>query len=96
MSTVELRRYEIASGMMETFLDVWPGLARVREANGFRVLFAFADDENNQFVWAIEHDGDFAAGERAYLESPDRIALASRIPDAISGSLNAKVRAVAF
>ena len=96
MSTVELRRYEIASGMMETFLDVWRGLVRVREANGFRLLFAYVDDENNQFVWAIEHEGDFSAGERGYLESPERIALAKRIPDAIAGSLNAKVRPVMF
>ena len=42
---------------------------------GFTVEFALIDDEHNEFTWAVSHDGDFAAAEKSYYESPERAAL---------------------
>jgi hypothetical protein len=47
----------------------------VRAHYGFTVEFALVDDGRNEFVWAVSHDGDFAAAEAAYYESPERAAL---------------------
>ncbi len=75
MTSVQLRRYEIKPGAMEAFLVVMRTALVVREQYGFGVAFALVDEENNEFVWAATHDGDFAAAEAVYYASPERAAL---------------------
>ena len=75
MTSVQLRRYEIKPGEMER---VPRGRARrvpVREQYGFGVAFALVDEERNEFMWAVTHDGDFAAAEADVL----RVARARRV-----------------
>jgi hypothetical protein len=71
----QLRRYEINAGEMDRFLVAWRGVVPIRAQYGFRVEFAYVDAEANEFVWAITHDGDFAAAETAYYASPERAAV---------------------
>ena len=72
MAATQLRRYEINPGEMDEFLVAWRGVVRIREQYGFRVVFAYVNDEVNEFVWAIAHDGDFAAAAEEYYASPER------------------------
>ncbi len=77
MATVQLRRYELMPGVMDDFVAWFPRIVPAREAYGFSVLFAYADRERNEFVWAVRHDGDQAAFEAAvetYNASPERAA----------------------
>jgi hypothetical protein len=86
---VQLRRYEVLEGKMDSLLDWLPAIIAVREQYGFRVEFMYADREHNQLVWAVSHPGAVDAFEAAYqrfaasleraaaLEGqPDRVALA--------------------
>ena len=75
MTSVQLRRYEIKPGAMPEFLEAIRPVFAVREQYGFGVAFALVDEENNEFVWAATHDGDFAAAEAEYYASPERAAL---------------------
>jgi GH25 family lysozyme M1 (1,4-beta-N-acetylmuramidase) len=68
----QLRRYEINPGEMDRFLVAWRGVVAIRAQHGFRVEFALVDADANEFVWAITHDGDFAAAEADYYASPER------------------------
>jgi len=72
---VQLRRYQLVPGMMDEFLAWFPGIVPVREKYGFKVLFAYADRESNEFTWAVSHDGDFDAALEVYNDSPERAAL---------------------
>ena len=83
MTSVQLRRYEIKAGEMAHFLEAVRAAFPVREQYGFTVQFALVDEERNQFVWAVSHDGDFAAAEAAYYESPERAALPANPADFI-------------
>ena len=80
---MQLRRYEIKSGEMETFLEAVRGAFVVREQYGFAVAFALVDEERNEFTWAVSHDGDFAEAEAAYYASPERAALPANPADFI-------------
>ena len=64
MRTVQLRRYEIKPGEMDDFVAAWRGVVPVREQYGFAVAFAVIDREQNEFVWAVTHDGDFASKKK--------------------------------
>lgn len=75
MAETQLRRYEINPGEMDDFLVAWRGVAPIREQYGFRVLFAYVNEEANEFVWAIAHDGDFDAAAEQYYTSPERAAV---------------------
>jgi hypothetical protein len=75
MTSVQLRRYEIKPGEMDAFLTAVRAAFPVREQYGFTVQFALVDEERNQFIWAVSHDGDFATAEAAYYDSPERAAL---------------------
>ena len=75
MTSVQLRRYEIKPGAMEEFLVAVRAAFAVREQYGFGIAFALVDEENNEFVWAATHEGDFAAAETEYYASPERAAL---------------------
>ena len=71
---VQLRRYELVSGEMDGFLEWFPRIVAVREQYGFTVEFAYADRENNEFVWAVSHPGDFEAAFEVFVNSPERAA----------------------
>jgi hypothetical protein len=92
MSHVQLRRYEISPGAMDTFLAAWRAATVVRRQYGFEILFAYVDEERNEFVWAVAHDGDFAAAEAKYYAAPERAALPADPRDSIAVQHVAMVR----
>ena len=86
MTTVQLRRYDVEPGRMADFLAWFPALAPVRGQYGFRLLFAYADEVNDTFTWAVEHDGDesaFRAGEATYNASAERAEVFETFPRCI-------------
>lgn len=83
MTSVQLRRYEIAPGAMGEFLEAIRAAFPVREQYGFDVRFALVDQDRNEFTWAVSHDGDFAAAEAEYYGSPERAALPANPADFI-------------
>ena len=86
MAKTQLRRYEIEDGQMEAFLVYWHKLIEQRQKFGFRVVFAYVDDTNNDLVRAVEHDGDFAAAEAEYMGSPERAATLVGAPQVMKGA----------
>lgn len=74
MST-QLRRYQFAEGTLAEWLPHWhENVVPLRQRYGFRVLFAYADHDNSQFVWALEYGGtpeELQAREREYYDSPE-------------------------
>jgi hypothetical protein len=87
METVQLRRYQVEPGRMADFLAWFPGLTPVRAQYGFRLLFAYADEANDTFTWAVEHDGDeatFREAEATYNASPERAKVFETFPKCIS------------
>jgi hypothetical protein len=94
MGTIQLRRYTVEPGRMADFTKWWPSIVAPRAKYGFRVVFAYADDENDQFVWAVEHEGDFDAAEKEYLASPERAEAFATNPNVVTGTVIAKVRPV--
>ena len=90
---MQLRRYEVKPGEMELLVVAMRGAFAVREQYGFSVAFALVDEENNEFVWAVTHDGDFAAAEQEYYASPERAALAANPADHIAALHIGMVRA---
>jgi hypothetical protein len=73
---------------MADFLAWFPGLTPVRAQYGFRLLFAYADEANDTFTWAVEHDGDaatFQEFEATYNASPERAAAFETFPKCIAG-----------
>jgi hypothetical protein len=69
---------------MESFLEAVRAAFPVREQYGFTVAFALVDEDRNQFVWAVTHDGDFAVAEADYYASPERAALPRNPADHIA------------
>ena len=57
-------------------------------------MFAFADDEHDQFVWAVEHEDDFDAAETEYMASPGRAEAFAKNPSVPTGTVISNVRAV--
>ena len=53
---------------------------------------AYADDEHDQFVWAVEHDGDFDTAEKEYVASPERAEAFATNPNVVTGTVISKVR----
>lgn len=87
MATVQLRRYELVDGMMDDFVAWFPGIVPVRAQYGFEVLFAYADREHDEFVWAVRFDGDeaaFRAAEAVYTASPERAAVFAGQPTRVA------------
>ena len=73
----QLRRYEVAEGGLDRLVEWFPRIVPVRAKFGFTVDFAYADRENNQFVWSTSRPGDVASFEAAvaeYNDSPERAA----------------------
>lgn len=48
------------------------------------MLFGYADRENNEFVWAVSHDGDFEAALETYNASPERAAAFAGQPQRVT------------
>ena len=97
MTTVQLRRYDVEPGRMADFLAWFPALAPVRAQYGFRLLFAYADEVNDTFTWAVEHDGDeaeFSEVEVTYNASPERAAVFETFPKCITSMEIGFVRSV--
>ncbi|MPY94407.1 MAG: hypothetical protein GEV08_15510 [Acidimicrobiia bacterium] len=84
MATVQLRRYELVPDELDAFVAWFPRIVPVREKYGFRVLFAYLDREQNQFVWAVAHDGDFEAALEVYNASPERAAVFADQPKRVA------------
>jgi len=82
--TTQLRRYEIVDGEMDAFVEWFPAIVPVREKYGFRILFACADREKHEFVWAVSHDGDYEAALEEYNGSPERAAAFEGQPSRVS------------
>ena len=78
---------------MDQFLAAVRAAFVVREQYGFAVAFALVDEERNEFVWAVTHDGDFGAAEQEYYSSPERAALPANPADHIAVLHVAMVRA---
>ena len=72
-----MRRYSIVGGWPE-FLAIWRRVAAIREAYGFRCLFAVRDEPKDLFTWAFDFAGaweEFPDAQRAYYRDPERVAL---------------------
>ncbi|MEZ5085340.1 MAG: hypothetical protein R2722_03500 [Tessaracoccus sp.] len=72
-----MRRYSVVGDWGE-FLGLWRQILDVREAHGFRCLFAVRDEPKDMFTWAFDFAGDFAdfpAAQRDYYRDPARVAL---------------------
>ncbi|MEI4272863.1 hypothetical protein TEK04_14130 [Klenkia sp. LSe6-5] len=96
-TTVQLRRYAVEPGRLADFLAWFPTIVPVREQFGFRVLEAWADEQNDAFVWSVELDGDearFREVEAVYNASPERAAAFETFPKVITSQLNSFVRPV--
>lgn len=76
--TVQLRRYRLEPGHSAAFLAWWRDrLVPAREAFGFRVEFAAAVADTDDFVWAVSAEGDAAAFQsldEAWVGSAERAA----------------------
>ncbi len=75
MSVVQLRRYQLAEGTLSDWVSHWrEDVVPLRQNYGFRILFAYADHVNSQFVWAVSFDGtaeELATWDREYHSSPE-------------------------
>lgn len=77
----QLRDYRIQPGALEQWVKEWDEMVRpLREQLGFKVVGAWTIEEENRFVWILSWEGvgSFEDADRAYYESPERVAL---VPD---------------
>ncbi len=85
---VQLRRYEVEPGRLGELVEWFPKIVAVREQYGFSVEFAYADHENDQFVWAVSRPGsveDYEAAMGPYETSPERAAAFEQINSPVKG-----------
>ena len=84
MKTIQLRRYQLGEGTLETFMDWWVSrVVPIRQALGYHVEFAHYLPDSNEIVWAASVEGDrarFAEVEAAYDASPERIEAFTHLP----------------
>jgi hypothetical protein len=72
----QLRMYTVKAGEMDEFVSEWgEHILPLRLQSGFRVTGPWVIDETSQFVWILEHDGDFAVADARYYSSPERRAV---------------------
>jgi len=72
----QLRMYTIESGRLPQFAEEWRRMVvPLRRSFGFEVVGAWQVPADDLFVWVISYNGDFAAADRAYYDSPQRAAL---------------------
>jgi hypothetical protein len=69
----QLRMYTIKPGELEAFAREWgEHILPLRLQSGFRVMGPWVIDKTNQFIWILEHDGNFELADSRYYESPER------------------------
>ena len=71
----ELRVYEIASGHMDEFQELFRSeITPAREACGFEVIGPWIREAENEFVWIAGYDGPLSWDEavQSYYDSPGR------------------------
>ena len=69
----QLRMYTVKPGELEDFCQEWgEHILPMRLQQGFQVQGPWVIDETNQFVWILEHDGDFEVADSRYYGSPER------------------------
>jgi NIPSNAP len=69
----QLRMYTVKPGEMSAFCEEWgEQILPLRLQSGFQVMGPWVIDETNQFVWILEHEGDFDLADSRYYESPER------------------------
>ena len=74
----QVRVYRVQEGELARFVEEWAAHIRpLRERLGFRVLGAWASQEDNRFAWVLGYDGEggFAAADARYYGSEERKAL---------------------
>lgn len=73
--TTQLRRYEIEPEKMSDFIEWFQRLVPIRATHGLSLDWAYADRENDLFVWSTTYEGseaEFKSVEEAYNASPER------------------------
>ena len=92
--TRQLRRYEIAPGAMDAFVEWFRGpLMQARAAHAFTAESAYVDALENTVTWVACFEGteaEFLAAERTYEDSPER----ARAFESYPGSIRAKYAAI--
>ena len=69
----QLRMYTVKPGELDEFTKEWgEEILPLRLQAGFRVIGPWVIDDTNQFVWVLEHDGDFEVADSRYYASPER------------------------
>lgn len=74
----QIRRYRIAPGEMDTFVELWrEGVVPLRKSLGFSIHGAWVLEESNEFLWVIGYDGaeGLAAANEAYYSSEERTSM---------------------
>ena len=72
----QLRIYKVEDGRLDDFLTLWrEHIVAARAAYGFEVVASYVNRDANEFAWIVRADGDFAAADARYYESPERAAL---------------------
>jgi hypothetical protein len=72
-----IRVYTIKPGEVADFAAEWRAqVVPLRRQFGFEVTHAWTSEEDNTFVWVVTRDGDdWDEAERAYYDSPERLAM---------------------
>lgn len=88
MRTYQLRRYDIAQGMMPEF-TAWlhSTLIPVRESFGYQIEFQLIDQEAGQFIWCVSLAGDeaeFLKIQATYNDSAERAKAFETFPKCIN------------
>ena len=74
--TAQLRVYTINRGELDQFAQEWKEkVLPLRLEHGFEIEAAWTIESSNQFVWLIQHDGDWQDEEEAYYSSSQRKAM---------------------
>lgn len=85
--TIQLRRYQIAPGMLEEF-RAWLNkeVLPIRKQFGFDVEFMYVDNQNHEFIWAVSVQGspeDFLEVQTRYDASDARELAGTKKPDCL-------------
>jgi NIPSNAP protein len=74
----QVRVYRVRKGQLARFVEEWNASVRpLREHFGFRILSAWASEEDDRFAWVLAYDEEdgFAAADARYYGSDERAAL---------------------
>lgn len=74
----EIRIYTMNRGMLDDFVELWKGkLAPIHEQYGMKILGAWVNRPQNEFVWVrvFDDEADRQAKTKAYPNTPERKAI---------------------